>query len=34
MFDALSVAAVRDRRLTASDYKTLSLATLGGLLEF
>jgi MFS family permease len=34
MFDALSVAAVRDRRLTARDYKTLSLATLGGLLEF
>jgi MFS family permease len=34
MSDALSVAAVRDRRLTASDYKTLSLATLGGLLEF
>jgi MFS family permease len=34
MFDALSVAAVRDRRLTAKDYKTLSLATLGGLLEF
>jgi hypothetical protein len=34
MVDALSVAAVRDRRLTASDNKTLSLATLGGLLEF
>jgi len=34
MFDALSVAAVRDRRLTARDYKTLGLATLGGLLEF
>jgi MFS family permease len=34
MFDALSVAAVRDRRLTARDFKTLSLATLGGLLEF
>src|ERR1700758_1646529 len=34
MFDALSVAAVPERRLTASDYKTLSLATLGGLLEF
>src|SRR3984957_15220858 len=29
-----SAAAVRERRLTASDYKTLSLATLGGLLEF
>src|SRR6202047_5583959 len=27
-------AAVPDRRLTARDYKTLSLATLGGLLEF
>ena len=33
MFDAL-LAAAPDRRLTASDYKTLSLATLGGLLEF
>jgi MFS family permease len=27
-------AAVQDRRLTARDYKTLCLATLGGLLEF
>jgi MFS family permease len=34
MFDALSVTAVKNRRLTAGDYKTLSLATLGGLLEF
>src|SRR3984893_8775274 len=34
MFDALSVAAVKERRLTAGDYKTLGLATLGGLLEF
>jgi MFS family permease len=34
MFDALFVGGVRDRRLTARDYKTLSLATLGGLLEF
>jgi MFS family permease len=34
MFDALFVATVRDRRLNAKDYKTLSLATLGGLLEF
>ena len=34
MFDALFVAAVPDRRLTARDYKTLGLATLGGLLEF
>src|ERR1700685_651046 len=34
MFNALSVAVVKNRRLTAGDYKTLSLATLGGLLEF
>jgi MFS family permease len=34
MFDALFVTAVKNRRLTARDYKTLSLATLGGLLEF
>jgi MFS family permease len=34
MFDALPVAAISDRRLTVRDYKTLSLATLGGLLEF
>src|SRR5580700_5346772 len=34
MFDALFVTAVKNRRLTAKDYKTLSLATLGGLLEF
>src|SRR5260370_21682929 len=34
MSDYLSVAAVPDRRLTARDYKTLCLATLGGLLEF
>jgi MFS family permease len=34
MSDYLSVAAVPDRRLTARDYRTLSLATLGGLLEF
>jgi MFS family permease len=34
MFDAQFVASVPDRRLTARDYKTLSLATLGGLLEF
>jgi MFS family permease len=34
MFDALYVTAVKNRRLTARDYKTLSLATLGGLLEF
>src|ERR1700727_3602798 len=34
MFNALSVASMSDRRLTARDYKTLSLATLGGLLEF
>jgi MFS family permease len=29
-----SIAAVSDRRLTPRDYKTLFLATLGGLLEF
>jgi MFS family permease len=34
MFDASFVTAVKNRRLTARDYKTLSLATLGGLLEF
>ena len=34
MFDSLFVAAVPDRRLSAKDYETLSLATLGGLLEF
>jgi MFS family permease len=34
MFDALFVTPVKNRRLTARDYKTLSLATLGGLLEF
>src|SRR3984957_1937664 len=34
MFDALFVTPVKNRRLTAKDYKTLSLATLGGLLEF
>jgi MFS family permease len=34
MSDALFAAAVPDHRLTAKDYKTLSLATLGGLLEF
>jgi hypothetical protein len=34
MFDALPVPGMSDRRLTARDYKTLSLATLGGLLEF
>jgi MFS family permease len=34
MFDALFVTAVKNRRLTGRDYKTLSLATLGGLLEF
>jgi MFS family permease len=34
MSDALIAATVRERRLTAKDYKTLSLATLGGLLEF
>jgi MFS family permease len=34
MSDASFVASVPDRRLTARDYKTLSLATLGGLLEF
>src|SRR3984885_7096399 len=34
MFNALSVAAMSDRRLTTRDYKTLGLATLGGLLEF
>src|SRR6202140_31069 len=34
MFDALSVPAVKERRLTPGDYKTLGLATLGGLLEF
>ena len=34
MFDSISVAAVPNRRLTARDYRTLSLATLGGLLEF
>jgi MFS family permease len=34
MFDALFATAVQNRRLTARDYKTLSLATLGGLLEF
>jgi MFS family permease len=31
---SLFIAAVSDRRLTAIDYKTLCLATLGGLLEF
>ena len=30
----VSVVAVPGRRLTARDYKTLCLATLGGLLEF
>jgi MFS family permease len=34
MFNASSVAAISDRRLTVRDYKTLGLATLGGLLEF
>src|SRR5271165_3527901 len=34
MFDSISVAAVPNRRLTARDYRTLCLATLGGLLEF
>ena len=34
MFDDSFVVATPDRRLTARDYKTLSLATLGGLLEF
>jgi MFS family permease len=34
MFDTLFVTAEKNRRLTARDYKTLSLATLGGLLEF
>src|SRR5580704_11727083 len=34
MFNALPVAAISDRRLTVRDYKTLGLATLGGLLEF
>ena len=34
MSDASFVASVPDRRLTAREYKTLSLATLGGLLEF
>jgi MFS family permease len=34
MFDTLFGVTVRERRLTAKDYKTLSLATLGGLLEF
>ncbi len=34
MEDIVSVAAVPERRLTARDYKTLCLATLGGLLEF
>ena len=34
MSDTLLVPAFPDRRLTARDYKTLSLATLGGLLEF
>jgi MFS family permease len=31
---AINQTNVSDRRLTASDYKTLGLATLGGLLEF
>jgi hypothetical protein len=30
----VSVVAAQGRRLTARDYKTLCLATLGGLLEF
>src|SRR6202790_5906661 len=34
MFDALSVAAVKERRLTAGDYNTLGLGHVGGLLEF
>jgi len=34
MEDVVSVVAVPGRRLTARDYKTLGLATLGGLLEF
>jgi hypothetical protein len=34
MSDASSVAAISGPRLSVRDYKTLSLATLGGLLEF
>jgi MFS family permease len=34
MFDSLSVAASSRRHLTARDYRTLWLATLGGVLEF
>ena len=34
MSSSLSISPVSTHRLTASDYRTLSLATLGGLLEF
>ena len=34
MFDSISFASVPNRCLTARDYRTLCLATLGGLLEF
>src|SRR3954454_21513034 len=34
MYNSLSLTTISDRRLTVQDYRTVGLATLGGLLEF